>query len=541
VTALHRTAGAWLLHAIASEIDNRGATLVPDARVCRACGGRGETIVALDQGRFIDPAWTMDCIRRGWGRAILYSDNRPRPARAVVPGSVVFQTAMVVLPCKCETVPSIIASMTIGAATLRHNGRIDLTEDVSVEAISRTRRDTVSLAWLVAYLADQRTPAFEWPAQWLVDMDLREDNGDRSWQAVWWAQFYAWTRGVALDEERLRWAREVSRAHRYDFGQRDELPRVAGLTGCGRITMISDNVAVVALEVHDHWVYAMEADGVPVSFETSQGALLADVREGLTFAIGRRLPQCNAYRTPDGFTLTLPEARPGQVPDLARATSFDLASRMMLASTPTGEHWPNPWMLGHQPGGLGSTTDEREAWYRTVEEQRRALSFGRGSRDDIVAAIRSADPGVTDVRIYENPSEHPYTVEVVVEGGDEVVIAEALHDASSVAIAYIGTTSVTISTPHTFDGLADVQFSRPDARMQWGATECQRPARMVAAPVPYTWDEITSARPGHDLVAERMRAADAAIQARLDPGPTRYERVRGADGRAAFRVVPDDP
>jgi hypothetical protein len=191
VTALHRTPGAWLLHAIAAEIDNRGATLVPDARVCRACGGRGETIVALDQGRFIDPAFMAACRRNGWGGTGARQHVRVGADRyRRIQESADQTTRIVVLPCDCE--PSVDS---------RLFGLVD----------TNKRPDTVSLAWLVAWLADQRTPAFEWPAQWLVDMDMREAKGDRSWQAVWWAQFYAWTRGVALDEERLRWALDQAR------------------------------------------------------------------------------------------------------------------------------------------------------------------------------------------------------------------------------------------------------------------------------------------------------------------------------------------
>jgi hypothetical protein len=115
------------------------------------------------------------------------------------------------------------------------------------------------------------------------------------------------------------------------------------------------------------------------------------------------------------------------------------------------------------------------------------------------------------VRIYENPNEHPATVEVVVDGGDEVAIAEALHDASSVAVMHIGTLEVVIQTPTDPDGVAVVRFSRPDARVQWNGGE--RP-RLVAAPVPYTWDEIAAAR-GRDLASERMRATDAMISERL--------------------------
>jgi hypothetical protein len=388
------TPGVWLLHAIAAEVDKREATVVPGAKVCRGCGCRGETIVALDQGRFVDPAWTMDCIRRGWGRSILYSDNRPRPTRAVAPCGAVFQTAVVVLPCSCRT-GVLLVTLVAGPGP----------EGAEVIRLG-TRPDTVSLAWLVAYLAEQRTPAFEWPAQWLVDMDQREANGDRSWVAVWWAQFYAWTRGVALDDERLRWALDQASPRQFHPLSREWItintkfmpaPRVTGLTGCGRITMTSDNVADIGLDVHDHWVYSLTIDEHPVSFSTGHDATLDDIREGLGLALARRydVTHCHMYRTPDGFTLTLPEPRPGQVPDLERATTFDLASRMMLASTPTGGHWANPWVLGHQPGGLGAVSAERDNWHCYVDGQRRAMFGGRGSRDDEPVYMRGEAATIT--------------------------------------------------------------------------------------------------------------------------------------------------
>ena len=43
----------------------------------------------------------------------------------------------------------------------------------------------------------------DWPEQWLVDIDRREATGDRSPLAVWWAQFFAWTRGGVVDEQVL--------------------------------------------------------------------------------------------------------------------------------------------------------------------------------------------------------------------------------------------------------------------------------------------------------------------------------------------------
>jgi hypothetical protein len=166
-SSVWRFSGGWLLWRVADEIDRRQATIVPGSRPCRACGGRG-TFAEWGQQEvgFLLPDAT------GLPRSL--ADRETIIGREIRWDRV--------LVCDCVFPFS--------------------SPDIRPEC--PTRPDTVSLAWLVGFLAELPKPAFDWPAQWLVDLDWREAQGDDSWQAVWWAEFMAWTRGAAIDVDRLQ-------------------------------------------------------------------------------------------------------------------------------------------------------------------------------------------------------------------------------------------------------------------------------------------------------------------------------------------------
>jgi hypothetical protein len=435
---LRDTPGGLLLYAIAAEIDKRQATVVPGARVCRACGGRGETIVALDQGRFVDPSFINECRRNGWIGRIRES-----------PGAVwaeyghtgnVPRARIVVTPCVCTG--AAVPAMRIGIRVMvSHDG----SEGAEVTRLG-TRPDTVSLAWLVAYLAEQRTPAFEWPAQWLVDMDLREANGDTSWVAVWWAQFYAWTRGVALDEARLQWALDQARP-RPDM--RDLVSRWADATGMPRDLLFGEHGG----------------------------------------GLGAGSPERDNWHRYEQMV----QEEPGTFGDYRDATAR-ISSR-----------------------GTGRTT-------RMIEDA--AAAVRNGYRVLIIAATQRDAIAYSD-RVAEISGRFHLRADWVRHAGMDTAV-DALR--GSDLLPFVDHRAWETGSPSDCMALREeIDRRGPGDRFR---------ARMVAAPVSYTWDEIAAAQPGHDIAAERMRAEQAAIARDIRAG-----HMTSAESIAALRMaglLPDD-
>lgn len=155
-----------LLWAVALELDEQLPPTKTGEMACRVCSGWGEVIVELDQ-----TICSPDFFRRARIRGATERIRRsPRIRTADHPSSL--ETRMVVDPCACEH--------------------------------KRKRPHTVQLHRIVEAIAAMRSPRVDdWPEQWLVDIDRREAAGDRSPKAVWWAQFFAWTRGGTVDEQAL--------------------------------------------------------------------------------------------------------------------------------------------------------------------------------------------------------------------------------------------------------------------------------------------------------------------------------------------------
>lgn len=182
--------GVAILWALALEIDERGPTFTGE-RVCRACGGRGEV--------------------NSWGRSNLSGTCDPRGSKPPTIGS--------------------LASL-VRSGQLAHGYMGDVDQTISQEERERwswrspcpcdcpTRPDTILLHRLVVDLAAMRSPrlasVFD---QWAIDADVRNDQGDTSWQHQWWLAFLAWTlRGIEPDahalapllRDRIAWSTRTS-------------------------------------------------------------------------------------------------------------------------------------------------------------------------------------------------------------------------------------------------------------------------------------------------------------------------------------------
>lgn len=225
--------GVVLLWALALEIDEHHATETGD-RVCRACGDRGERIVVLDQGTFVDPNFMAECRRHG-GRidesppqrttvrmhVLPRGQQRPLgdhgrygPDNSRVENVLVPRTRLVVRPCGCVPPER---------------------QMIDAEPIwPPTRPDTVSLEWLVRRLAAAwpfavATTGF--PELWQAKIDEWLATDETHWIAQWWVAFWQWAcAGVEPDVDQLarllamripalRRREQADRGH-YDLSQR---------------------------------------------------------------------------------------------------------------------------------------------------------------------------------------------------------------------------------------------------------------------------------------------------------------------------------
>lgn len=199
-----------MLWALALELDEDEATRTGE-QVCRECSGRGERIVALDQGEIMDPRFFNSCRRNGWqfeeskrDRTVVRMRVRhgnPRPlgdhARfgpadtSYAENVFVPRTRIVVRPCICAPDPS---------------WRVTEFEPLA-EFKPQSRPETVSLEWLVRRLAaagDFRAELASWPEQWQAQLDAWQATGETHWRAQWWLAFAEWAHaGKQPDLHRL--------------------------------------------------------------------------------------------------------------------------------------------------------------------------------------------------------------------------------------------------------------------------------------------------------------------------------------------------
>ena len=110
------------------------------------------------------------------------------------------------------------------------------------------------------------------------------------------------------------------------------------------------------------------------------------------------------------------------------------------------------------------TDIETDAEFRVRREQQVARA-GAATRDAIRADVLAVEDVITAVvfsnrlDIYDLDGRPPHSVDVVVQGGDNDAIAEALFDSVADGITYVGDISVSVTDSQGF--LNTVKFSRP--------------------------------------------------------------------------------
>lgn len=106
-----------------------------------------------------------------------------------------------------------------------------------------------------------------------------------------------------------------------------------------------------------------------------------------------------------------------------------------------------------------------------IEYRQRFADATSGTR--LLAAVLAV-PGVTSAAIFENPTDIPdafwgatHWVEVLVEGGDDQAIADAIQSARTFTVWTVGTTSVVVDASGFQGGTTEVRFSRPNEIEIW--------------------------------------------------------------------------
>lgn len=98
--------------------------------------------------------------------------------------------------------------------------------------------------------------------------------------------------------------------------------------------------------------------------------------------------------------------------------------------------------------------------------------LGAGTVPAIKANLEQDISAATSVAVYENTTDAtngdgmpPHSVEVVIEGGDDLTIAQRLYDLKPAGIATHGTTTMPVVDSSGY--AVDVKFSRPEQRQIW--------------------------------------------------------------------------
>lgn len=153
--------------------------------------------------------------------------------------------------------------------------------------------------------------------------------------------------------------------------------------------------------------------------------------------------------------------------------------------------------------------------------------LGSGTPAAILANLRQDIVGASSVAVYENTGDTtngdgmpPHSVEVVIEGGDDLTVAQRIYDLKPAGIASHGNTTQSIVDSSGYT--ETVKFSRPERRQIW-----------LKATVTTTSEEVI---PG-DLL-ERVRAALVDYGNTLGVGENVYlQRLVGAVFRATTGVA----
>ena len=227
--------------------------------------------------------------------------------------------------------------------------------------------------------------------------------------------------------------------------------------------------------------YRVTVDGVPYAYTSGAGATIAAVLAGLVVALAPSGLQVSS----DGATIRLVSVASVAVSiQLSSNLSFGEVGSAVLAETVDAI----PEVA--EPGDLDSIVTLVPGWARVANLQAGAVGrqretdaqlraryrlgvfrFGAGTLPSIGPNILNSVPGIIDIRVFDNKTDavdaagrKPHSVHVIVDGGIDEDIAQAIYRYKSGGIDTNGAVVKVLDTP---EGQQIIQFDRPQPVYVW--------------------------------------------------------------------------
>lgn len=253
------------------------------------------------------------------------------------------------------------------------------------------------------------------------------------------------------------------------------------------ISVSSTNAAdvLIAPTVADDTTYSVTVDGVKYSFTSGKNATTISVLRGLAAA----LSSTNYAVSTTGAAIRVAvKTSSSMVVQLSAGLSFIEIGSPVSASPLDGVNDTAPEGMINELvtliAGVKRVSNLQSVAGRGVEtdeELRRryqtgVFTLGAATYDSIIANITDAIPTATDIKLFENDTDKtanelkPHSIKLVIDGGNEDDIAQALHKYKA---AGIDTNGDIVKQIQTNTGLKQVAFSRPNYRYIWVKAKLQ--------------------------------------------------------------------
>lgn len=232
-------------------------------------------------------------------------------------------------------------------------------------------------------------------------------------------------------------------------------------------------------------LYTVTVDGVPFSYTSAPDATVATVLAGLMAALATSGLQVSS----DGAAIRLVSTATVSVSiQLTSNLTFSEVGSAVLAET------IDAIPEASEPGDLDSIVTLVPGWVRVANLQAGAVGrlretdaqlraryrlgvfrFGAGTLPSIGPNILNEVPGIVDIRVFDNKTDvmdsagrKPHSVHVIVDGGIDDDIAQAIYRYKGGGIDTNGAVSKTLTTP---EGLQIIQFDRPEPVYIWARAQ----------------------------------------------------------------------
>ncbi len=227
--------------------------------------------------------------------------------------------------------------------------------------------------------------------------------------------------------------------------------------------------------------YTVTIDGEPYTYLSAAGATISTVLAGLVAAL-----------SPSGLQVSSDGAAIRLVSVATAAVSIQLSSNLSMGEVGSPVLAETVDAIGEvtEPGDLDSIVTLVPGWERVsnlhqgavghqreTDAQLRAryrlgvFRFGAGTLPSIGPNVLNEVPGIVDIRVFDNTGDvidvagrKPHSVHVVVDGGIDEDIAQAIYRYKSGGIDTNGAITKVLDTA---EGQQIIQFDRPQAVYVW--------------------------------------------------------------------------